>query len=310
MKALISCAHVWPFLQDYREELDKAGVEPIIPEIRGQQLEQADLLPIIADIDGILAGDDILNQEVLSRARRLRIISKWGIGVDAIDIPFAESRGIRVTNTPGVFADELADYALGYLIMLARRQHEVDRRVREGVWYKVKGVSLRGKTIGLIGLGSSGREFARRLSVMGLRILATDPFPPDASFLRATEVQLTSIDHILSSVDILSLHAPATTETFHILDRNAIAALRAGAWVINISRGTLIDQDALTGALLSGHIAAAALDVFEDEPLPADHPLTTLPNVILGSHNGSNTQEAAQRTTAIAMRNLIEGLTS
>lgn len=308
LRALISCAHAWPLMDKHSAALAAAGIEYDIPAVAGQQLEEADLIPIIGDYDGILAGDDILNAAVLSHASRLRVISKWGIGVDAIDIPYAEGHGITVTNTPGVFAHELADYALGYLLLLARRQHEIDREVHGGRWHKVRGASLQDRTIGLLGLGSSGRQFARRLAVMGLRVLATEPYPPDPAFLAETGTELVSFEELLARSEIISLHAPATPETRHIIGADAFAAMRPGTWLINIARGSLVDEEALVSALENGTLAAAALDVFEREPIAADHPLLGHPNVILGSHNGSNTQEAAERTTSAAMANLISGL--
>lgn len=306
--ALISCAHVWPFIGTYESRLASAGIEYDIPQVKGQQLEEGDLIPIIDRYDGILAGDDALSAQVLAKATQLKVISKWGIGVDAIDVEYAETHGIRVLNTPGVFGHELADYALGYLLLLARRQHEVDREVRSGRWHKVKGTSLQGKTAGLFGLGSSGRELARRLHVMGLRVLAVDPVPPPKAFLNETKTQMVGWNELLDQSDIISLHAPATADTTHIIDETALLAMKPGVWLLNTSRGALIDEHALLDALDRGIVAAAALDVFESEPLDPHHPLTQYPNVVLGSHNGSNTQEATERTTELAMSNLIEGL--
>ncbi|MDP3983833.1 MAG: NAD(P)-dependent oxidoreductase, partial [Acidimicrobiia bacterium] len=161
-RVLMSCKLVWDSLDEYGPILESHAIDIDAPRFEGQQLDEKDLLPVIDGYAGILAGDDILNRRVIEAASRLRVISKWGIGVDAIDLDAAKEAGIKVFNTPGVFGDELGDYALGYLLMLARRQHEVDRRVRLGQWYKVRGTSLAGKTIGIIGLGSSGSALARR----------------------------------------------------------------------------------------------------------------------------------------------------
>lgn len=308
-RVLISCAHVWPLMDRYASRLEDAGVVYDIPVVQGQQLEEDDLIPIIGLYDGILAGDDKLSARVLAYADRLKIISKWGVGVDAIDIPYAESRAIKVTNTPGVFANELADYALGYLLLISRRQHIVDRLVHSGEWPKLRGESLSHKTIGLIGVGSSGREFARRLSVLGLTIVAIEPDPPDRSFLAETRIELVDLPELLDRSDIISLHTPATPLTTHIINPTSLAAMRDGVWLINISRGALIDEEALVAALETGKVGAAALDVFETEPLPVDHPLMRQENVILGSHNGSNTVQAAERTTDLAIRNLLDEIT-
>lgn len=305
---MISCAHAWPLLDRYTVAFEEAGVEWDLPVVNGQQLEEDELIPIIGRYHGVLAGDDILSARVLDHAHHLRIISKWGVGVDAIDVSYAASKGIVVTNTPGVFAHELADYAMGYLIMLARQQHVANAMVREGRWPRIRGESLEGKTIGLIGLGSSGQEFARRLAVMGLSILAVEPNPLDAEFLVQTGVRLVTLPELLERSDIVSLHAPSTPATAHLIDEAALAKLKDGAWLINIARGALVDETALVAALDSGKVSQAALDVFEQEPLAPGHPLRGRDNVILGSHNGSNTRQAAERTTERAVRNLLDGL--
>ncbi len=263
------------------------------------------MLPIVDRYVGILAGDDELNRSVLTAAKQLRVISKWGIGIDAIDLTAANEMGIKVLNTPGVFADELADYAMGYLHMLARRQHEVDRHVREGAWHKVTGTSLAGKIIGIVGMGSSGRALARRAAAASMKVLAHDvvEVPSDPAY------EVVSLPGLFRRSDVVSLHLPATEETRHLIDSDAIGRMKRGVWLINTSRGALVDETALVQALQDGHVGGAALDVFEQEPISGENPLLKLENVILGSHNGSNTLEAVARTTERAVTNLIEGLT-
>lgn len=307
-RVLISCRLVWDVLDSYRDLLTSHAVEWDVPNIRGQQMEEADLLPVIGGYTGILAGDDRLTRRVLEEAKVLRVVSKWGVGVDAIDLDAAAELGITVSNTPGVFADELADYALGYLILLARRQHEVDRKVRTGLWHKVRGRSLAGRTLGIIGLGSSGRELARRAASMRMAVLGNDIVAPGDEFLRETGCRVVGLDELLSTSDVVSLHLPADEATIGLLDRAALARMKPGAWLINTSRGSLVDETALIEALASGALGAAALDVFQQEPLSAESPLVAMPNVILGSHNGSNTEEAVMRTTDAAIHNLLVGL--
>jgi D-3-phosphoglycerate dehydrogenase len=262
------------------------------------------LLPIIDRYAAMLAGDDQLTRKVLERASRLRVISKWGIGVDAIDLGAADELGIQVLNTPGVFGEELADYAMGYLHLLARRQHEVNQMVKSGFWHKVKGTSLGGKTLGIVGLGSSGRALARRATAASMRVVGFDvvavPENPD--------YEVCDLERLLGVSDAVSLHVPATPETWHMIDDAALAGMKRGAWLINTSRGSLVDERALVEALRDGRIGGAALDVFEEEPIRADHPFLSMDNVIVGSHNGSISREAVERTTRIALSNLITGL--
>ncbi len=302
-RVLVTCQHVWAadWVTPHLESLD---VDVDMPRFEGQQLGEADLLPIIDRYAGVLAGDDHLTRKVLEAGSRLRVIAKWGIGVDAIDVAAAGELGIAVLNTPGVFGEELADYAMGYLHMIARRQHEVNQQVKAGVWHKVKGTSLAGKTLGIIGLGSSGRALARRAVASSMSVLGFDvvPVPDDQTY------RLVPLPELLAGCDVISLHLPATSETTHLIGETALASMKPGAWVINTSRGSLIDEKALVTALAEGKIGAAALDVFEEEPVKADNPLLSMENVILGSHNGSNTSEAVDRTTARAVENLIRGL--
>jgi D-3-phosphoglycerate dehydrogenase len=209
-----------------------------------------------------------------------------------------------VLNTPGVFGEELADYAMGYIHMLARRQHEVNFRVKAGEWHKVRGVSLAGKTLGIVGLGNSGRALARRGLAASMVVLGYDI----AEIPEIPGCEKVGLDDLLARSDIVSLQLPATPETDHLINAESIAKMKRGAWLINISRGSLVDEKALVAALDEGTIGAAALDVFESEPVGPDNPLLGFDNVIVGSHNGSNTLEAVERTTTLAVDNLLSGL--
>ncbi len=307
-RALISCKLVWDSMSEFQDVFDRNGVEAVIPDIPGQQLNEEELIAILPEFDGILAGDDILSRKVIEACPRLKVISKWGIGVDAIDHSAAADRGVKVFNTPGVFGDELGDYALGFLLLMSRHQHTVDHSVHRGEWKKIRGTTLAGKTAGVLGLGSSGRAFARRVSALGMTVIGYDPVSPPADWLGEHQLELCSVDEVFRRSDVVSLHLPATPETRHIVNSERLALMEIGSWLINISRGALVDEPALVSAIESGRIAQAALDVFENEPLSSDHPFTRMENVILGSHNGSNTHEAVARTNRVAIDNLLRGL--
>lgn len=307
-RVLVTCKLAWDALPEHMSRFGRLGVEVAVPDVPGQMLDESQMLGLVGDVEGILAGDDEITGRVMEAAPRLRVISKWGVGVDAIDLQAAARRGIAVYNTPGVFADELGDYALGFLLLLARRQHEVDREVRRGTWHKVRGTTLRDKTLGIVGLGSSGRALAHRARSLGMVVIGSDPVAPDSEWLEAEGVALVPLEEVLARSDVVSLHMPATESTRMLINRDSLASMKPGAWLINTSRGSLVDEAALVEALASGAVGAAALDVFADEPLPPGHPLTKLPDVILGSHNGSNTAEAVARTTGLAIENLLTGL--
>ncbi|MEO5741454.1 MAG: phosphoglycerate dehydrogenase [Vicinamibacterales bacterium] len=273
-----------------------------------QQLGVRELLGMVGEIDGMIAGDDELTREVLLEAPRLRIISKWGIGTDSIDLSAAAELGIRVTNTPGMFGDEVADVVIGYLVLLARKLNEIDRNVRAGQWTKPVGVSLGGRTIAVIGLGDIGMAVCRRALTMGLRVVGTDVDPAPTSRAAEMGVEVLDLDRALAEADVVSLNCPLTSRNRHMLDGRRLGRLRKGAWIINTARGGLISETALAERLANGTVGAAALDVFETEPLPMDSPLRSAPNMILGSHNSSNTIEASLRTSERAIENLFIGL--
>jgi len=304
IQVLVSCRLVWDDEAWVTEHLGGFGVAVDIPRFDGQQLSESDLLPIIGKYGGILAGDDQLTRAVLESADRLRVISKWGIGTDAIDRAAAEELGIKVFNTPGVFGEELADYAMGYIHLLARRQHEVNARVKAGEWYKVRGVSLAGKTLGIVGLGSSGRALARRGAAASMRVIGYDI----VDVAEMAECEVVDLETLLAESDIISLQVPATEEARHLINERSIARMKDGVWLINISRGSLVDERALEEALRTGKVGAAALDVFEVEPVEPANELLAFDNVVVGSHNGSNTREAVERTTRRAVSNLLQGL--
>ena len=304
---LISCLQLQESLGDHRAGLDARGARLLVPPVV-QQLTEAELLELVPEVDGIVAGDDELTRAVLERAPRLRVISKWGIGVDAIDLEAARELGIRVTNTPGMFGEEVADVALGYLLMLARHLHRIDRDVRAGTWSKPPGSSLAGRTLGVVGLGDIGHAVARRGLAIGMHVLGVELDPARAGAAAELGVEITDLASLLRDADAVSLNCPLTPQTRHMIDASALASMRRGAWIINTARGPLIDEAALVTALGSGQVGAAALDVFEVEPLPADSPLRGFDQVILGSHNASHTVEAGHRTSERAIDNLIRGL--
>lgn len=305
LRVLVTCVQMQRALPQHRERLEASGIELVVPEIRGQQLGEDELLKLMPEIDGVIAGDDLFTEKVLVASPRLRILSKWGIGTDSIDKEAAARLGISVTNTPGVFGDEVADMALGYVLLLGRRQHQIDAAVRNGRWPKVEGESFRDQVALVVGLGSIGRCIASRLQAIGMRVLGHDPAPDAQQAAEEIGVATVSLEGGLPSAGWVVLAAPLTEATRGLLNRERLGLLPEGARVVNVARGQLVDQDALVEALSSSRLGGAGLDVFEEEPLPAGSPLTRMDNVVLGAHNGSNTQQAVERTSALAVENLL-----
>jgi len=273
-----------------------------------QQPTEDELIATIADFEGMIAGDDPITARVLEHATRMRVISKWGVGTDGIDKEAARARGIEVTNTPAVFGDEVADVALGYLVMLARQLHRIDASVRAGGWFKHEGRSLDGKTLGVAGFGSVGQAVARRALAFGMDVVAYDVVDAARSAAADLRVGLVDRDELFRRSDALVLCCPLTPETHHMIEARTLALLPHGAYLVNVARGPLVDEPALVEALRSGQLRAAALDVFEEEPLPLDSPLREFEQCVFGSHNASNATEGVLRASARAVENLLAGL--
>jgi D-3-phosphoglycerate dehydrogenase len=308
-KILISAPPMLMTLDECRERFTKENLEIVVPKIK-QQLSEEELCDIIADFDGIIAGDDPFTAKVLEIGKqgKLKVLAKWGIGVDAIDLEAAKKLGIYTSNTPNVFGDEVADVALGYTILLARQLHRIDAAVRKGEWLKIQGTSLRGKTAGIIGVGSIGQAIARRFRVLGMSLLGYDVCPINPAFCQETGLQQVGLDLLLSDADYIVLACSLTADNYHLLNETAFNQMKNGVCLVNVARGALIDEKALIYALDTGIVAAAALDVFESEPFTPENPLVNYPKVILGSHNSSNTREAVLKVNQMAIDNLVGGL--
>lgn len=305
---LITCRQLQSCIGQFRGWLADHGITAELPTIV-QHLTEDELTPLIGRFDAIIAGDDQVSRKVIEAGARLKVICKWGIGIDAIDVAAAAERNIPVYNTPGMFGEEVADMALGYVILLARPLHLIDRGVRDGVWTKLRGTTLSGKRVGVVGLGSIGQAVVRRLGGFGLVPFGSDPYAaPDPDFDTRTGLTRLPLEEMLPQIDYLIVTCNLTPDSFHLIDTAALAHLKKGAKVINVSRGPVIDEKALVEALRLGHVAGAGLDVFEEEPLPADNPLRGFDNVILGAHNGSNTHEGVDRVNIASLRNLLRGL--
>ncbi len=303
-KVFISCPPMLGEKAQISELASQTGLDLVCGDVL-QTLSEEQLLETLPQFDGWIAGDDVANRKVLTRASegKLRAIVKWGIGVDNIDGEAVGDLGIRFANTPGMFSHEVADLAMAYLVGLTRKIGLVDRAVRQGDWIKPQGVSLFGKTAGVVGLGNIGRQIIKRLNVAGVKTLGYDPV------VESHEVaEMCTWPDRLSECDFLLFSCALVADNWHMLNEDTIDLAKPGCYVVNVSRGPLIDQGALEQALLSGRVGGAALDVFEVEPLPEESPLTTMQNVILGAHNASNTREAVQATNIKAVRLIAEML--
>jgi D-3-phosphoglycerate dehydrogenase len=307
LRVLLSCPQFQRHVGPYVERLAQLGIEADVPPMV-QQLGEEELVGMIGRYDGMIAGDDEVTRRVLEAGTRLKVVSKWGVGTDNIDKAAAAELGIRVTNTPGVFAGEVADVNIGYLVMLARGLHRTDAGARAGGWPKIEGFSLAERTLGIVGLGAIGLALGVRAAAMGMHVVGTDVSSAQQDAAAEVGIRVAALDAVIRESDLLSLCCPLTAENRHMINAESLATMKPGSYLVNAARGPLVDEAALVDALRSGHLAGAALDVFEIEPLPADSPLRGFDSVILGTHNASNTLDAVLRVNEMAFDNLLMGL--
>lgn len=265
------------------------------------------------DAEGILVRSIPVTGEQIRKASKLRVLSKQGVGFNLIDLAACKERGVIVCNTPGINRITVAEMAVALTMALARRVPLLDRLVRQGGGLNrnhFMGMELTGKTVGVIGMGNTGTEFARMMqAAFRTTILAYGPSAPADAWPDIAHERLSSLEDMWPRADIVSLHIPYRSQNHHLIDARVMAAMKPGALVVNISRGGLIDEAALHAALVSGHLGGAALDVWQDrEPPPSDHPLLSLPQVIATPHAAGSTVEAQQASSLAVARQLWDVL--
>lgn len=303
---LVTCRQMQVELPRHRDRIEKLGYEVVAPDLGArQQFTAAELLEYGPRMVGIIAGDDELDREFFDGADDLKVLIRWGIGMDSVDHEAAREHAVTVRNTPGVFGYEVADSAFGYILNLARGHIVVDAAVRRGEWPKREGVTLAGARLGIVGFGSIGREIATRGRGFGMDVVAFDPFVENP----AHGVAMVPLDELMSTSGFIVLACPLTPDTVRLIDADRLALARPDAYLVNVARGPVVVEADLIAALKAGRLAGAGLDVFEVEPLPMDSELRALPNVVLGAHNASNTREGVARASAAAVDFLIEELT-
>jgi len=306
-RVLISAPYFLPVVEHYRSQLESEDLELVVADVK-ERLSEEELLPLVSSIHGAICGDDQFTERVLQAAPHLKVISKWGTGIDSIDTDAAARLKIRVCNTPDAFTDCVADSTLGYVLNFARQLFRMDQDVRSGRWTKPDTVTLRECTLGVIGLGNIGKAVVRRAVAFGMVVVGCDPVPVAESFRAETGIKLVSMDDLLKSSDFVTLHCDLNVTSYHLIDRPQLALMRPTAYLINTSRGPVVNEHALIEALESGNIAGAALDVFESEPLPSDSPLRKLNNCLLAPHNSNSGLAARKRVHESTIDNLLTGL--
>jgi D-3-phosphoglycerate dehydrogenase len=304
---LVTAPRAVQAIERYRLELGAAGCAVTAwPTV--ERLDEHELLPLVGDITAIVCGDDRITSRVLDAAPQLRVIAKWGTGIDSIDVASARGRGILVCNTPAAFSEPVADTVLGYVLLFARQLDRMTEDMRAGAWQRRPLRALNECTLGIVGFGATGRAVARRATSFGMRLLANCLQQPTNDELRQLGVTMVPLETLLAESDFVTLHADLRPTNRHLIDDARLRCMKPGGILINTARGPLVDERALTAALQEGRLAGAALDVFEEEPLPPGSALRRLPNVHLAPHNANGSQAAADRVHANTIRNVLQAL--
>jgi phosphoglycerate dehydrogenase-like enzyme len=288
----------------FRDILTEAGFEPIDPD-GGPALSEAELRPWLPRIAAMLAGGERMTPELFAIAPALRVIARTGVGYDLIDLPAATTHRVAVTITPGTNQESVAEQTFALLLALTRRIAANDRVIHAGGWDRTLVAPLRGLTLGLIGMGRIGRAVAVRAAAFRMRLVAHDTVL-DAEFDRRHGIQRLALEELLAAADVVSLHLPLTDSTRGLVDRQFLARMRPGSYLINTARGGLVVEADLREALLSGHLAGAGLDVLNHEPPDPGNPLLGLPNVVLSPHIAGTDTLAMREMAELAATTIVE----
>ncbi|EHR79484.1 2-hydroxyacid dehydrogenase [Thermococcus litoralis DSM 5473] len=289
MKVLVAA----PLHEKAIEILKNAGLEVVYEEYPDQEK----LKELVKDVSAIIVrSKPKVTKEIIDAASSLKVIARAGVGLDNIDVEYAKSKGIEIVNAPAASSRSVAELAIALIFNVARKVAFADRKMREGIWAKKQcmGFELEGKTLGVVGFGRIGYQVAKIANAIGMKLLLYDPYPNEE---RAKEVggRFVELEELLRNSDVVTIHVPLLESTYHLINEEKLKLMKPTAILINTSRGPIVDTNALVKALQEGWIAGAGLDVFEEEPLPKDHPLTKLDNVVLTPHIGASTVEAQER---------------
>jgi len=298
-----------PFLERFQPVLAHYGIEILIPGEVEERVEEEVILQYAGQFDGAICGDDRYTAKVIAASTpRLKVISKWGTGIDSIDQQACTEYGVEIGRTPNAFTNPVADSILGYMLAFVRRQPWMDQAMKDHIWNKIPGRTLGECTLGVVGVGQIGKATLRRASAFGMTLLGNDIAEVDPHFVRDWRIELTDLDDLLARSDFVSLNTDLNPTSHHLMNEQTLGLMRSTAIVINTSRGPVVKEDDLIAALQNGTIGGAALDVFEVEPLPADSPLLKMDNVMLAPHNANSSPAAWERVHWNTIRNLLKGL--
>jgi len=294
-------------LEDYAEIFEKKQIQ-IDTIIKNPIVKEEELLPIISTYDGVICSDDQFTEKVIKKAINLKVISKWGTGLDSINVRVAKDLGIKVYNSPDAFSEGVALYVWGMILSLGRQLFTVDSLVRKNKWPKIQGMSLSGKTLGVIGIGKIGKSVISAGVGFKMKVLINDLNNIENTFKKKYSIKQVSKNVLLKESDIIVLCVDLNETSYRMISTNELKTMKNSSYLVNISRGPVIDQKALVEALINNEIAGAGLDVFEKEPLEKYSKLRKIKKCILSSHNAFNTRESVKFVHDNTINNLFRGL--
>jgi len=306
MKILVTPTSLQPGKNDKMLNLLKDFSKDLIFNPYGRPLTEEELIPLLKECDGYLAGLDQISEKVLEECHSLKVISRYGAGVDRVDIDAAQKRSIVVTNTPGMNAEAVGELAFALILSLARRIPYLNTQTKSGQWVRTLGTELRGKTLGILGLGAIGKVVAGCGLGFGMRVIAHDQFN-DKDYCDSYGIEIKKFGEVIKESDVISIHLPLTSKTKHIIGKDAFSMMKEGVIVVNTSRGGIIDEGEAYKALKSGKLAGLGLDAFEMEP-PGKSKLFEFDQVIATPHTGAHTKEAIDKMALLSIKNLMDVL--
>lgn len=303
MKILVTPTSMQPGSGSKALEMLSAFADELVFNDKKRPLTEEELIPLISDVDGYIAGVDNVTRKVIESAKNLKVISRYGAGYDQVDLQAAKDNHIIVTNTPGANSEAVGELTIGLILSLARKIPQLNATTRNGGWERSSGLELKGKCIGIIGLGAIGRVVARCAMGFQMKAIAYDPYI-NLDYCSKNGIESVSFEELLRKSDVITMHLPLTDTTRHMIDEAAIHKMKKGVILVNASRGGIIDEKAARNGLENGIIGGIGLDAFETEP-PKDSPLFEFPNVIATPHAGAHTREAANNMALMSVENAI-----
>ncbi len=308
MKVLMTAPYMAPFMDRFRPILKKFGVDTIEPEVN-ERMEAEEILAYAGQFEGTICGDDRYTREVIQACvPTLKVISKWGTGIDSIDQQAAAEMGVKVLNTLNAFTVPVSESVLAYMLAFARRQPWMDRAMKAGEWKKIPGHTLSESTLGVIGVGNIGKGVMRRARAFGMKLLGNDIVEIAPDFVIENGVEMTSLHDLLERADYIAICCSLNDSSYHLINAETLSHVKPSAVLINTSRGPVVEEPALVAALQAGKLRGAALDVFEEEPLPLSSPLLVMDNVMLAPHNTNSSPYFWERIHWNTLRNVLLGL--